>query len=111
MMTISSTYGFGRDMNDILIDLGPEVGMEAITKAILYSAIGQTILVVGTVLSKTSLALFPASPCRNTPQPDRHMGPQLLPRNCRRCLLIRLLVLLPAYGISMGPPARWTVHG
>lgn len=58
MLTISSFYGFGRDMNDIIAEKGEVDGMETITKAILYSAIGQTILVVGTVLSKTSLALF-----------------------------------------------------
>lgn len=57
-MTISSTYGFGRDMTAIIEEKGTIDGMEAITKAILYSAIGQTILVIGTVLSKTSLALF-----------------------------------------------------
>lgn len=58
MMTISSHYGFGRDMEDIIAIKGEVDGMEAITRAILYSAIGQTVLVVGTVLSKTSLALF-----------------------------------------------------
>jgi hypothetical protein len=58
MMSISSTYGFGRDMDEIINELGLQGGMEAITKAILYSAIGQSVLVVGTVLSKTSLALF-----------------------------------------------------
>lgn len=45
-------------MESIILEKGEVDGMEAITKAILYSAIGQTILVVGTVLSKTSLALF-----------------------------------------------------
>lgn len=58
MLTISSHYGFGRDMDEIIAIKGPIDGMEAITRAILYSAIGQTVLVFGTVLSKTSLALF-----------------------------------------------------
>lgn len=58
MMTIASYYGFGQDMTEILAVKGTEKGMETITKAILYSAIGQTVLVFGTALSKTSLALF-----------------------------------------------------
>ncbi|KAF7521830.1 hypothetical protein G7054_g12338 [Neopestalotiopsis clavispora] len=58
MMTIASYYGFGQDMTEILAVKGIEKGMETITKAILYSAIGQTVLVFGTALSKTSLALF-----------------------------------------------------
>lgn len=51
-------YGFGRDIDDVLALKGPNRGGEAVSRAILYSAIGQTILVIGTVLSKTSLALF-----------------------------------------------------
>ncbi|KAH0493329.1 hypothetical protein TgHK011_000003 [Trichoderma gracile] len=58
MMTISSMYGFGRNIDDVLAIKGPVVGMETVTRAILYSAIGQTILVFGTILCKTSLALF-----------------------------------------------------
>lgn len=58
MMTISSMYGFGRNIDDVLAIKGPVVGMESVTRAILYSAIGQTILVFGTILCKTSLALF-----------------------------------------------------
>ncbi|KAL7942899.1 hypothetical protein V8C42DRAFT_141823 [Trichoderma barbatum] len=58
MMTIASTYGFGRNIEDVLAINGPVVGMESVTRAILYSAIGQTILVFGTILCKTSMALF-----------------------------------------------------
>lgn len=58
MLTLSSFYGFGQDMTEILAVKGTKDGMETISKAILYSAIGQTVLVFGTVLSKTSLALF-----------------------------------------------------
>ncbi|KAH8169992.1 hypothetical protein LIA77_10536 [Sarocladium implicatum] len=58
MMTISSMYGFGRDMTEIIELQGEVKGMEAITHAILYSAIGQTVLVFGTALSKISLGLF-----------------------------------------------------
>jgi hypothetical protein len=57
-MTISSMYGFGRDMTEIIELQGEVKGMEAITHAILYSAIGQTVLVFGTALSKISLGLF-----------------------------------------------------
>ena len=58
MMTIASMYGFGRNIDDILAIKGPDVGIKSVTKAILYSAIGQTILVSGTSVCKTSLALF-----------------------------------------------------
>ncbi|KAL6880043.1 hypothetical protein HDV57DRAFT_104172 [Trichoderma longibrachiatum] len=58
MMTIASMYGFGRNIDDVLAIKGPVDGMESVTRAILYSAIGQTILVFGTILCKTSLALF-----------------------------------------------------
>jgi glucan phosphoethanolaminetransferase (alkaline phosphatase superfamily) len=58
MLTMSSHHGFGRDMDEIIAIKGSIDGMEAITRAILYSAIGQTVLVFGIVLSKTSLALF-----------------------------------------------------
>ncbi|KAK1240372.1 hypothetical protein MKX07_004400 [Trichoderma sp. CBMAI-0711] len=58
MMTVASMYGFGRNIDDVLAIKGPVVGMESVTRAILYSAIGQTILVFGTILCKTSLALF-----------------------------------------------------
>ncbi|ETS73764.1 hypothetical protein PFICI_14710 [Pestalotiopsis fici W106-1] len=58
MLTIASYYGFGQDMTGIIAAKGTVDGMENITRAILYSAIGQTVLVFGTALSKTSLALF-----------------------------------------------------
>ncbi|KAL6799552.1 hypothetical protein GGI42DRAFT_327830 [Trichoderma sp. SZMC 28013] len=58
MMTIASMYGFGRNIDDVIALKGPVVGMESVTRAILYSAIGQTILVFGTILCKTSMALF-----------------------------------------------------
>ncbi|KAJ0340995.1 hypothetical protein COL154_012069 [Colletotrichum chrysophilum] len=51
MITIASFYGFGRDITEL------ETSYD-ISRAILYEAIGQTILVFGTVVSKTSLALF-----------------------------------------------------
>ncbi|KAF9872682.1 hypothetical protein CkaCkLH20_09861 [Colletotrichum karsti] len=51
MLTIASFYGFGRNISEL------ETSYD-ISRAILYEAIGQTILVVGTVVSKTSLALF-----------------------------------------------------
>ncbi|KAK1561543.1 uncharacterized protein LY79DRAFT_708549 [Colletotrichum navitas] len=50
MLTISANYGFGRNATEIdLVDLAP---------AILYEAIGTTILVSAIVVSKASLALF-----------------------------------------------------
>lgn len=50
MLTISSNYGFGRNVT--------EIGMADIAPAILYEAIGTTILVSAIVVSKASLALF-----------------------------------------------------
>ncbi|OHE98691.1 hypothetical protein CORC01_05957 [Colletotrichum orchidophilum] len=50
MLTISSFYGFGRNIL--------ELEMDNIPKAILYEAIGSTILVSAIVVSKASLALF-----------------------------------------------------
>lgn len=50
MLTISSFYGFGRNIL--------ELEMENVPKAILYEAIGSTILVSAIVVSKASLALF-----------------------------------------------------
>lgn len=51
MLTIASFYGFGRNISEI------ETPYD-VSRAILYEAIGQTILVFGTVVSKASLALF-----------------------------------------------------
>ncbi|KAL2884439.1 hypothetical protein SGCOL_000386 [Colletotrichum sp. CLE4] len=50
MLTISSFYGFGRNIL--------ELEMDNVPKAILYEAIGSTILVSAIVVSKASLALF-----------------------------------------------------
>ncbi|KAG7050930.1 hypothetical protein JMJ77_0001560 [Colletotrichum scovillei] len=50
MLTISSFYGFGRNIL--------ELEMENVPKAILHEAIGSTILVSAIVVSKASLALF-----------------------------------------------------
>ncbi|KAK1954532.1 hypothetical protein LY78DRAFT_742318 [Colletotrichum sublineola] len=50
MLTISAHYGFGRNITEINV---PDVPL-----AILYEAIGTTILVTAIVVSKASLALF-----------------------------------------------------
>ncbi|KAK2039925.1 hypothetical protein LZ31DRAFT_558360 [Colletotrichum somersetense] len=50
MLTISAHYGFGRNVSELdVVDIAP---------AILYEAIGSTILVTAIVVSKASLALF-----------------------------------------------------
>ncbi|KAL0932072.1 uncharacterized protein CTRU02_213025 [Colletotrichum truncatum] len=51
MITVASFYGFGRNISEL-------ESPHDVSHAILFEAIGQTILVVGTVVSKTSLALF-----------------------------------------------------
>ncbi|OLN83278.1 hypothetical protein CCHL11_03002 [Colletotrichum chlorophyti] len=51
MLTIASYYGFGRNIPEIKSSFD-------VSRAILYEAIGQTILVFGTVVSKASLAVF-----------------------------------------------------
>ncbi|TDZ31047.1 Satratoxin biosynthesis SC1 cluster protein 4 [Colletotrichum spinosum] len=51
MLTVAAFYGFGRDIGELQTPYD-------VSHAILYEAIGVTILVVGTVVSKTSLALF-----------------------------------------------------
>ncbi|KAF6838776.1 hypothetical protein CPLU01_02309 [Colletotrichum plurivorum] len=51
LLTIASLHGFGRNISEI------EEASD-VSSAILFEAIGQTVLVVGTVVSKTSLALF-----------------------------------------------------
>jgi hypothetical protein len=61
MLTAGSFYGFGRGMTDFLSLKGEVDDIEAIRKAMSYSAIGQTILFVG-------IGLFPlriSSICRN----------------------------------------------
>lgn len=50
MITLSAKFGFGQNLSDIpLNDVAP---------GILYEVIGQTVLVVGTIVTKASLAIF-----------------------------------------------------
>lgn len=51
LITVAAHYGFGQDLESI--DSQPDI-----TKAILWEAVGQTIVVLAVWVSKTSLALF-----------------------------------------------------
>lgn len=51
MLTVAAQYGFGKDIGTI-------TSQDDLIHAILYEAIGQTVMVVGTVVSKASLGLF-----------------------------------------------------
>lgn len=51
MMTLAAKYGFGKDIVEI-------TSRDDLSRAILYEAIGQTIMVTGTAVGKASLGLF-----------------------------------------------------
>ncbi|KAI0144481.1 hypothetical protein GGR57DRAFT_517962 [Xylariaceae sp. FL1272] len=51
LLQISANFGFGRD-------IGAISSLDYVAKAILYEAIGQTLLVIGTAVAKLSMGLF-----------------------------------------------------